>query len=179
MKIVIAGSGLFADGSFQSNKFVPGAYCFGRQVTPVVGIDRRLERNAGGDFDTRLNETVELGWIVGKQHDARTVQGSQHHRRSSIVALIVLETQHRVGVARIQPGVLQSIGPHLVRKADAAAFLGQVQNDATADAFQVREREPKLIATVASPRAKYVAGQACRMKPNRNGLSKIRLMMAA
>ena len=131
MKIGIACSGLFAGGSFQSNEFMAGAYCFCRQVTPVVGIDRRLERNAGGDLDAGLNETVELGWIVGKQHDPRAVEGSQHHRRSSIVALIVLETQHRIGVARIQPGVLQSIGPHLVCKTNAAAFLGQVQNDAT------------------------------------------------
>src|SRR4051812_36778277 len=173
MKIVIAGSGLFADGSLQSNEFVPGADCFGRQVTPVVGIDRRLERNASGDLDTRLNETVELGWIVGKQHDSRTVQGSQHHCRSSIVALVVLETQHRVGVAGIEPRVLQSIGPHLVRKTNTATFLGQVQNNATTDAFQARQRELKLVATVASSRAKHVACQACRMKPNRDRLTKI------
>src|SRR3954454_8163091 len=107
MKIVIAGSGLFADGSLQSDEFVPGAYCFGRQVTPVVGIDRCLERNASGDLDARLNETVELGWVVGEQHDSCTVQRSQYHRSSSVVALIVFETQHRVGVARIEPFVLQ------------------------------------------------------------------------
>ena len=95
--------------------------------------------------------------------------------RNAIVALIVLEAQHRVGVARIEPAVLQSIGPHLVRKADAAAFLGQVQNDAAAEAFQAREREPKLVATVASPGAEHVAGQACRMKPNRNRFGKIGL----
>ena len=159
---------------------MPGAYCFRRQITPVVGIDWGLERNAGGDLDAGFCETVELGRVVGKQHDPRAVQGSQHLRRNSVVALVVLEAQRRVGVARIEPAVLQSIGSHLVRKADAAAFLGQVQNDATAEAFQAREREPKLIATVASPRAKYVAGQACRMKPNRNRLGKIGLptMMA-
>jgi len=171
----IAQSGLFAGGSFQSREFMPGAYGFRRQITPVVGIDCGLERNAGGDFDAGFCETVELGWVVGKQHDPRAIQGSQHHRRNSIVALIILEAQRRVGVARIETAVLQSISSHLVRKADAAAFLGKVQNDATADAFQARERDPKLIATVASPRAKYVAGQACRMKPNRNGFSEIGL----
>src|SRR3954464_11713557 len=104
MNIVIAGSGLFAGGSFQTNEFMAGAYGFCRQVTPVVRVDRRFERNAGGDLDAGLYETVELGWIIGKQHDPRTVEESQYHRRSSIVALVVLETQHRVGVARIQPG---------------------------------------------------------------------------
>ena len=94
-------------------------------------------------------------------------------RRNSIVALIVLETQHRVGVARIEPRVLQSIGSHLVRKTNAAAFLGQVQNDAATEAFQARERELKLVAAVASSRAKHVACQACRMKPNRDRLGKI------
>ena len=131
----IADSGLFAGRRFQSTKFVPGAYCFCRQVTPVVGIDRRLERNAGGDLDAGFCEPVEFCRVVGKQHDPRAVQGSQHERRNSIVALIVLEAEHRVGVARIEPRVLQSIGSHLVRKTNAAAFLGQVQNDAAAEAL--------------------------------------------
>src|SRR5204862_4016144 len=64
---------------------------------------------------------------------------------------------------------------HLVRKTNAATFLGQVQNNATTDAFQVRERELKLVAAVASSRAKNVACQACRMKPNRDRLIKIRV----
>ena len=85
---------------------MPGACCFRRQITLVVGIDRGLERNAGGNLDAGLGETVELGWVVGKQRDPRAMQGSQHHRRNAIVALIVLEAQRRVGVARIEPAVL-------------------------------------------------------------------------
>src|SRR3954470_9993435 len=64
MKIVIAGSGLFADGSLQSNEFVPGADCFGRQVTPVVGIDRRLERNAGADTIPALMRPSSLAGLL-------------------------------------------------------------------------------------------------------------------
>ena len=73
------------------------------------------------------------------------------------------------------PRVLQSIGAHLVRKTNAAAFLSQVQNDAAAEAFQADEREPKLVAAVASPGAEHVSGQACRMKPDRNRFGKIGL----
>src|SRR5258707_4917521 len=54
----IAQSGFFASRGFQSNEFVPGAYCFRRQIAPVVGIDWGLERNAGGDLDAGFCYTV-------------------------------------------------------------------------------------------------------------------------
>ena len=129
----IAGSGLFAGRSFQINEFMPGACCFRRQITLVVGIDRGLERNAGGDINAGC-ETIELGRIVGKQRSACN-PGFAASRRNAI-ARSSSSNPASCSIARIEPAVLQSIGSHLVRQADAAAFLGEVQNDTAAEAFQ-------------------------------------------
>ena len=73
-----------------------------RHVTTVVGIDRRVERHPAGDFNTGLGKTVELGRIVGEQHDPRAVQHPQHMRSDSVIALIIVKAQCGVGVEGVE-----------------------------------------------------------------------------
>jgi hypothetical protein len=47
--------------------------------------------------------------------------------------------------------VLQLICPHLVGETKPAAFPGQTENDAAAEAFEQRQSEPKLFPPVATP----------------------------
>ena len=91
-----------------------------------MGGDRRFKRDAGSDLDSGFCEPIELGWIVGEQDDSRAVQGLQHQRSNAVVALIVFEAERRVGITRIEPAVLQSIGSHLIRKANTSAFLRHI-----------------------------------------------------
>jgi hypothetical protein len=65
-------------------------------------------------------------------------------RAATPYAFVVIETN----IEGIETCVLQLVGPHLVCEAEAAAFLGEVQND-TATKFFNRERE--LVAAIASP----------------------------
>jgi hypothetical protein len=51
--------------------------------------------------------------------------------------------------------VLQLICTHLVGEAKAAAFLRQVEDNASPKIFQARERKAKLVAAVAAPGAEY------------------------
>ena len=113
-------------------ELVAGARRLRRQIAAVVGIDRRLERHPAGDLDAGLGETVELGRVVGQQHDARAVEHLQHARGNAVVALVVIEAERGVGIDRVEAVVLHLIGAHLVGEAKAAAFLRQIQNDAAA-----------------------------------------------
>ena len=79
-----------------------------------------------------FGQAVELCRIVGQQHHAGAAEHLQHAHRHAIVALVVVETERGVGVDRIEAGVLQLVGPHLVGEAEAAAFLREIEDDAAA-----------------------------------------------
>jgi hypothetical protein len=126
-------------------------HSLGDHITTVVGIDRRLEWHSVGDFNARACQTVELGWIVGEQHNPRAIQYPQHMCGDPVIALIVIEAERDVGVEGIEAVVLQLICPHLVGETKPAAFLGQTENDAAAEVFEQRQSEPKLFPAVATP----------------------------
>jgi hypothetical protein len=44
-----------------------------------------------------------------------------------VIALVVGKSEPLVGLHRVQPPILQRIGAQLIRKADAAAFLPQIE----------------------------------------------------
>src|SRR4029079_3721701 len=71
--------------------------------------------------------------------------------------------------------VLQLIGPHFVGEAYAAALLCKIKHDAAAEIFEPSHGELKLVAAVAAPRTKDVAGEARRVEPHGYGVGKIRL----
>ena len=57
---------------------VSGTLRPGDHIAAVVGIDRRFQRHPAGDLDAGAGKAVELGRIVGKQHDPCAVQHLQH-----------------------------------------------------------------------------------------------------
>ena len=99
----------------------------------------------------------------------------EHTRGNAVVALVIVKAESRVGIEGIEAVILQLIGPHLVGEAEATALLSQIQDNAAAKLFKLGEREPKLIAAVASPGAEHIPGQAGRVEPDRNGLCEVRL----
>src|SRR5215471_4619930 len=123
-----------------------------------------MQGHAARYVDAGMSEAVELGWIVGQQPHPRAAEQLQHAHRDAVIAFVVVEAQHGVGVDGIETVVLQLIGADLVGEAEAAALLLQVKNDPTAMLLELRKRQAKLIAAVASPRAEHVSRQASRMQ---------------
>src|SRR4051794_8913872 len=68
------------------------------EITPVVCIDGPLQRDAAGNLDAGLGEAVKLGWIVRQQQHARAAEDLQHAHGDAVVALVVIETERRIGV---------------------------------------------------------------------------------
>src|SRR5262245_45414507 len=72
----ITKSGRILGRCLERDELVPGTHGLCRQVTLVVRGDRSLERYACCDLDTGFGQSVELGRIVGEQHDPRAVERS-------------------------------------------------------------------------------------------------------
>lgn len=144
-------------------------------VAVVISIDRRLESHPADDLNSGFGQTIELGRVVGKQDDACAFEHLEHARGNAIVAFIVIEAKRGVCVNGIESAILQPIGTHLVGKADAAALLRQIENNAAAEVLEARHCEPKLVAAVTAPRAKYITRQARRMQPHGYRLGEIGL----
>src|SRR5262249_34539959 len=94
----------------------------------------------------------------------RAAEQLQHAHRDAVIAFVVVEAQHGVGVDGIETGLLQLIGTDLVGEAEPAAFLLQVKNDPAAVLLTLLERQAKLTAAVASPRAEQLSSQAGRVQ---------------
>ena len=82
------------------------------------------------------------------------------------VALVRREAQGEVGVQRIQPAILQRVGAQLVRQADAAALLGQIQHCPGTLGGDAADGAAKLGAAIAAQAAEQVAGEALGMHPD-------------
>ena len=137
---------------------VAGARYLRSHITAVVGIDRRLERHPARDFDAGLGEAVEFCRIIGEQDNSRAVENLEHAGRDAIVALIIIKAEGGVCIDGIETIILQPVCVHLVGEAKAAAFLRQIENNATAEIFEPRNRKPELVAAVTAPRSENVAG---------------------
>ena len=144
-------------------KPVPGPSHFCGHIAAVVGIYGRLKRHSADDLNSSLGEAIEFGRVIREQNNARAFKHFKHARGDTVVALVVVETEGGIGVDGIQAVILQLIGTHLVGKTNAAAFLCQVEDNASTEVLQTCNREPKLIAAVTAPRPEYIARQACRM----------------
>ena len=64
----------------------------------------------------------------------------QHAHRDAVLAFVVIEPQHGIGIDRVEAGFLQLMGADFVGEAEPAAFLLQVKNDAAAVLLELRKR---------------------------------------
>src|SRR5687768_10185702 len=93
----------------QMIELVPGAYRLGCKITPVVGVDRPVQRYPATTFDSRLCQPIELGGIVGEQLYPRAAEDLQHTGSHAVVTLVVIEAQGDIGVERVKAVVLQFV----------------------------------------------------------------------
>ena len=119
-------------------------------VTAVVRVDRRFQRHAPDDFDTGLLPRLFSLLVVGEQHDLRAVQDPQHACGNPVVPLVIVEPECRVGVESVEAVILELIGPGILL-ASPSPRPSCARDGATAEFFEPRQREPKLVTAVATP----------------------------
>ena len=89
-------------------------------------------------------------------------------RTDSVVAQVGFEAQKDVRLDGVFSCVLQSIRPHFICKTNAAPFLAHVKQNALARRVDFFQRRSKLVATIATQRAKRVARQAFGVDAHQN-----------
>jgi hypothetical protein len=129
------------------------------------------ERHAFHDLDALTREHLDLGGVVRQQPDATDAEASQQLRADAEVALIVLEAEPVIRLDRVEPGVLQCVGPQLVGETDAAAFLIEVEQHAAAGVRHHGHGGAQLRTAVALEAAEHVTGEAGRVQPHQDGLT--------
>ena len=68
------------------------------QIAGIIATDRRLDRQTSGDLNPRSSQAVDLGRIVGEQHDTLDSEHFQHAGGDAVVALVIVETKRGVCV---------------------------------------------------------------------------------
>ena len=131
-------------------ELVSSARRLGREIAPVIGVDRAMQGHPPDDIDAIAREPVKLARVVSHQANPGAAKHLQHADGDPVVALIVLESDNAVGVDRVESSILQLISSNLVGQAEAATFLLEVKYDAAAVLRQLHERQAKLIPTVAA-----------------------------
>ncbi|MNQ60504.1 hypothetical protein D3C85_747860 [compost metagenome] len=84
----------------------------------------------------------------------------EHRLAHGVVALVGAEAQALVGFHRIGAAILQLVGADLVQQADAATFLAQVEQYATAGVGDGAQGGFELEAAIATQAEQRVAGEA-------------------
>src|SRR5262249_41050963 len=154
-------------------KPMAGAGCLGGKVATVFRIDLRMQCDARADLDAAFHQCFELAGIVRQELNAICPDHLEHARRHPIIALVVIEAEHHVGVHGVEPIVLKRVSPHLVCEPQAAPLLLEVEHDSPAGCGQLRHCKLELRPAVASARSEHITGKAGRMHPHIDGFRKV------
>eukprot|EP01022_Parablepharisma_sp_SALTPOND_P024123 TRINITY_DN5305_c1_g4_i2.p1 TRINITY_DN5305_c1_g4~~TRINITY_DN5305_c1_g4_i2.p1 ORF type:complete len:914 (+),score=247.13 TRINITY_DN5305_c1_g4_i2:98-2839(+) len=151
-------------------KQVPHLVALGAQVGFVFGAGGYLQRHPLHHRKAVALQSHHLLGVIGHQAHLADPQVGQDLRPDSIVAHVGREAQALVGLHGVGPSVLQLIGLELVHQADAPALLAHVQEHSAALVVDHLEGLGKLVAAVAAPGVKHVAGQALGVHPDQHRL---------
>jgi len=108
-------------------------------------------------------DTGQLARVVSEHAHGLDAQITQNLDTESVLALVGAEAEPLVGFDRIVALILQGVRADLVREADAAPFLIEIQNDAAAFGGDPLHRRVQLGAAVAACGVKHIAGQTRRV----------------
>src|SRR5262245_35833206 len=104
-------------------KLVPSARRLGREIAPVVGVDRAMERHSSADIEAGASESLKFAWVVSQQANSGAAKHLQHAGGDAVIAFIIVEPESAVGVERVEPSILQPIGSNLIGQAEAESLL--------------------------------------------------------
>src|SRR5436190_22330692 len=123
------------------------------------------------DINSLMLEAGDLGGIVSQHPDPVEPKRPKHSRGHAIIALVVGKAEPTVGVDRVEPAILQRIGPELVGEANAAPFLAKVEQDPAALRSENSERFLELRTAVAFETSEHIASEAFAMQSDQGRLS--------
>lgn len=147
---------------------VTGFGHFGLEIRQVVLGRFHDVGDAFVDLDAVLFKAGNLFEVVRHQLDRFHTERVQHVGGDSIVPGVVWKPQCQVGLHRIESLILELICLDLVREADPAAFLTEVQQNAHVHFADGHHGGLKLVAAVAAKRTGNVAGETLRMQSDRD-----------
>ena len=140
------------------------------EVAGVHRVRRRVDGDALDNGDTVAAQRFDLRRVVGDEANARDAELVEHGRCRGVVARVDGQAEGDVRVDSVEALVLQRVRADLVREADTASLMTEVQDDAAAGARDGLERLLQLLATVAAERAEGVAGEALRVEADEHRL---------
>jgi hypothetical protein len=131
----------------------------------------RPARHAFHDADSRAFQLFYFVRVVREQAHAANAEKAEGGSGKTVVARVGGKTEFLVGFYCVHSAVLQLVGAQLVHQADAAAFLGKVEQNAGRRRGNPPQRKFELRAAIASFRGEYVAGKALRVDAYQRGLA--------
>lgn len=117
-------------------------------------------RNAACDGDAVLLDLAHFVWVVGDELDALDVEAFEDVCGDGVVSFVVAEAEGEVCFDGIEALVLEGVGFDFVDEADAAAFLAEVDEDASFHGLDAAQAFLELVATIAAEGAHDVACEA-------------------
>ena len=90
---------------------VAHALAFGCEVADVLVVRFDHDRLASGDLEVITSKAAELRRIVGHQLHRLHAQINQDLRPNAVFSAVDRQAQFGVGIDRIEPTILQLIGP--------------------------------------------------------------------
>lgn len=138
----------------------------GAEVTAGKAGVARLAGDALDDLDAGRFKLGNLIGIIRKQADAPNAELAKNARREHVIAQISGEAEPAIRLDGVEALVLKLVGANLVHQADAAALLGQIEEQAGARAANLAERQFELRTAIAANRAENVAGETLGMDAN-------------
>src|SRR5262249_3052766 len=127
------------------------------------GVRRNFERQPFGDRQTVPLDPDKLARVVAEKAHRSNAELAQDLYADAVIALIRLEAEPLVRFDRVEAFVLQLVRADLVREADAASFLVEIQQNAAALRRDPLHRGVALRTAVAPDRVQTVARQARRV----------------
>ncbi len=129
----------------------------GGEVGGVLRARTGDERYSREHVDAESLEGSPFLGRVRHQPNAGHPERAQQKRRSVVTACVLGQAEREVGVQRVEPGLLESVRPDLVRESDPAALLAQVNQDPALRLGDARRGQIELISAVAVEEPKISA----------------------
>jgi hypothetical protein len=135
-------------------------------MVDVVGFDEH--GNSAADSDAEAAQGIDFSWIVRQQAYRLNAKISEDLSSGTVCARIHGESKVLVRFYSIEPSILQSVCSNLVQQPDSAAFLTEINENASPFSLKKPQRRFELLATVTTQGTEDFTCETFRMNPDRD-----------
>lgn len=140
------------------------------EVAPIGVVGRHFEADLFDDIQAVDAQSCGFLGVVGEDADAVDAEIAEDLGAGAVVAFVGGEAEGEIGIDGVHAFVLEFVGFDLVGEADAAAFLSEIDEDATAFVGDHGHGGFELLAAIAAHGAEDIAGEAFAMDAGEDGL---------